>query len=209
MQTFQYKPLLLILFPQRTIVRQIALILAGSWLVALAAQVSIPLPFTPVPITGQTFGVALVGATLGMRLGFLSLVTYLVQGAAGMPVFAPGAVVGLARLLGPTGGYLMAFPLAAALIGYLVERFGSDRKFLPTMVAMLAGDVVTFTLGTIWLSVNLATAGKFPGVWPVLGMAVIPFLPGSLIKASLAACGLPIAWRLIGTTSPPQDEDCP
>lgn len=198
MQTNRYNPLIKTLLPQRTLLQPVFLILAGSLFVGLLAKVAIPLPFTPVPITGQTLGVALIGAALGAKLGFLTLVTYLVEGTAGLPVFAPGSL----GIFGPTGGYLLAYPLAAGFIGFLVEKYGADRKFLPTLLAMLAGDLITFTLGAIWLGVWLSMAGKFSGVYSVLMAGVIPFLPGSLIKASLAAALLPSAWKLIGTKDP-------
>jgi biotin transport system substrate-specific component len=195
--TTSYSPLLKTLFPQRTAFQPVLLVLLGSLFLGLLAQVSIILPFTPVPITGQTLGVALIGASLGRKLGFLTVITYLVEGVAGLPVFSAGGF-GLAKLLGPTGGYLVAFPFAAALIGFLVEKYGADRKFFPTLFSMLAGDLITFTLGATWLAVWLAIGGKFPGIFGVLMMGVIPFLPGSLIKASLAAGLLPTTWKLIG-----------
>jgi biotin transport system substrate-specific component len=138
---------------------------------------------------------------LGAKLGFLTLITYLVEGTAGLPVFSAGGF-GLAKIFGPTGGYLLAYPFAAAFIGYLVEKYGADRKFLPTLLAMLAGDLITFTLGAIWLGVWLSIGGKFTGIYGVLMMGVIPFLPGSLIKASIAAALLPSAWKLVGTKDP-------
>ena len=140
-EVLPYPPLVKTLWPHRTLARDLALILAGSLLVALAARISIPLPFTPVPITGQTLAILLVGAALGSRLGFLSLLAYLAEGAMGLPVFA-GGTGGLAKILGPTGGFLLAFPLAAGLVGLLVERFGLDRSFLGTLLAMLAGNAL-------------------------------------------------------------------
>jgi biotin transport system substrate-specific component len=197
MQTIRYTPLIKTLLPQRSVLQPVVLVLLGSLFIALLAQVSIPLPFTPVPITGQTLGVALVGAALGRKLGFLTLITYLVEGASGLPVFSAGSF-GLAKFIGPTAGYLVAYPFAAALIGYLVERYGADRKFFPTLLSMLAGDLITFTLGATWLGILLSMGGKFPGIMGVLMMGVIPFLPGSLIKASIAAAILPATWKLIG-----------
>lgn len=204
MQTIRYTPLIKTLLPQRSVIQPVILVLLGSLFIALLAQVSIPLPFTPVPITGQTLGVALVGAALGRKLGFLTLITYLVEGASGLPVFAAGGF-GLARIIGPSGGYLVAFPFAAALIGYLVERYGADRKFFPTLLSMLAGDLVVFAVGATWLGVWLSIGGKFPGIMGVLIMGVIPFLPGSLIKASIAAAILPTTWKLIGNKDLPPD----
>lgn len=204
--TTSYPPLLKTLFPQRTTFQPVLLVLLGSLFLGLLAQVSIILPFTPVPITGQSLGVALIGASLGRKLGFLTVVTYLVEGLAGLPVFSAGGF-GLAKILGPTGGYLVAFPFAAALIGFLVEKYGADRKFFSTLFSMLAGDVITFSLGALWLGVWLSLGSKFPGVWGVLMMGVIPFLPGSLIKASLAAGLLPTTWKLIGNKNNYKNRD--
>jgi biotin transport system substrate-specific component len=156
-EVLPYPPLVKTLWPHRTLARDLALILAGSLLVALAARISIPLPFTPVPITGQTLAVLLVGAALGSRLGFLSLLAYLAEGAMGLPVFA-GGTGGLAKILGPTGGFLLAFPLAAGLVGLLVERFGLDRSFLGTLLAMLAGNALLYLVGLPWLAAWLMGA---------------------------------------------------
>jgi biotin transport system substrate-specific component len=195
-QVLPYLPLAKALWPRRSLGGDLALVLSGSLFVALLAQVSLPLPFTPVPITGQTLGVLLVGAALGSRLGFLALLAYLVEGGLGLPFFA-GGTGGLAKLLGPTGGYLLAFPLAAGLVGLLVERFGADRSFLKTLLAMLAGNLLIYALGVPWLGAFLAGVGKYPGLAGLLSMGMIPFLPGDLVKAVLAALLLPSAWRLI------------
>src|SRR6185503_6906981 len=118
------------------------LIVGASVVTALAAQLAIPLPWSPVPITGQTFAVLLSGAVLGARRAFLAQVLYLAEGAIGLPVFAGGAL-GVAKLLGPTGGYLIAFPFAAALTGWLAQR-GWDRHVSTMFVAMLLGSSVIF-----------------------------------------------------------------
>ncbi|MGQ9511418.1 MAG: biotin transporter BioY [Thermaceae bacterium] len=196
-EVLPYVPLVKTLWPKRTLARDAVLVLAGSLFVALMAQISIPLPFTPVPITGQTLGVLLVGAALGSRLGFLALLAYLVEGGLGLPFFAGGAS-GVTRFFGPTGGYLLAFPLAAGLVGLLVERFGADRSFLLTLVAMLLGNLLIYALGVPWLGAWLAGAGKYAGVGDVLAKGMIPFIPGDLTKAVLAALLLPSAWRLVG-----------
>lgn len=196
-QSLPYLPLAKALWPTRTLPRDLALILAGSLLVALLAQLAIPLPFTPVPITGQTLGILLVGAALGSRLGFLSLLAYLLEGAMGLPVFA-GGTGGLAKILGPTGGFLLAFPLAAGLVGLLVERFGLDRSLPGTLLAMLLGNALLYLLGLPWLAAWLMGVGKFPGLGALLAMGLFPFLPGDLVKAVLAALLLPSAWRLLG-----------
>ncbi|AEV16155.1 MAG: biotin transporter BioY [Thermus sp.] len=196
-QTLPYLPLAKTLWPGRTLARDLSLVLGGSLLVALTAQVALPLPFTPVPITLQTLGVLLVGAALGSRLGFLALTAYLLEGAMGLPVFA-GGTGGLAKILGPTGGFLLAFPLAAGLVGLLVERLGLDRKPLGTLLAMLLGNALLYLLGLPWLAAWLAGVGKFAGTGALLAMGLFPFLPGDLVKAVLAALLLPSAWRFLG-----------
>ncbi len=164
-----------------------ALIVAGSLLVAALAQVVIPLPFTPVPVTGQTLGVLLVGAALGGRRGAASLALYLTEGALGLPVFGGGAA-GLARVLGPTGGYLAGFVLAAFVVGYLAER-GRDRRLPASLLVFAAGEAVIFACGLAWLALFVGPAHALAaGLWP--------FLPGDALKALLAAGLLPAAWRL-------------
>ncbi len=169
--------------------RSDALLVAGASVVtALAAQVAVPLPFTPVPVTGQTWAVLLGGAVLGMRRAFLAQVLYLAQGAAGLPVFA-GGTGGFAVFLGPTAGYLVAFPFAAAVTGALAER-GWDRSFLTTAASMLAGSGVIFVLGLL----NLA---RFVPGEQLLALGLLPFLPGDLVKSSLAAVVFPGIWRAV------------
>ncbi|HIE51076.1 MAG TPA: biotin transporter BioY [Armatimonadetes bacterium] len=164
------------------------LIAGGSLWVALSAQVAIPLPFTPVPITGQTFGVLLVGFALGARRGAASLVLYLVEGAAGLPVFA-GATGGMARLWGPTGGYLFGFVAAAALTGYLAER-GWDRRVSWTFLGMALGNAVIYLCGLPWLA-------HFVGEGQVWAAGLLPFLAGDGLKAALAAALLPFVWQVV------------
>ena len=157
----------------------------GSLLVALLARVSVPLPFTPVPVTGQTFGVLFLGALLGSRLGALALFAYLLEGALGLLVFAKGA--GLGYLFGPTGGYLLAFPLAAYLVGWALEA-GLGRGFLSALLAFLAGSLLIYALGVPWLSVYLGM-----DLAKALALGALPFLAGDLVKAVLAA----LAWRAL------------
>jgi biotin transport system substrate-specific component len=165
------------------------LVVGGSLVVALSAQLVVRLPFTPVPITGQTLGVLLVGAALGARRGAAALALYLMEGAAGLPFFA-GGMAGAAYLLGPTGGYLLAFPLAAFITGWAAER-GWDRNGLTTAAAMTLGVAVIFAGGLAWLSFFIGSER----VW-VAGL--LPFLPGAVIKIAVASAALPLAWRLIG-----------
>ncbi len=171
-----------------------ALVLAGSLLIALSAQVAIPLPFSPVPVTGQTMAVLLVGALLGRRRGSLAVLVYIAQGLAGLPVFAGGAA-GPARLLGPTGGYLVGVVLGAYLVGLLAER-GWDRRVGTTAAAMALGNVVIYAVGALWLAVFVG------GLVPALTAGVLPFIPGDLVKIAAAALLLPGGWKLLGLRSP-------
>lgn len=164
------------------------LIMVGSLFVALLAQVSIPLPFTPVPITGQTFAVLLVGAMLGSRRGAASLALYTIEGVAGLPVFA-GGVSGLARLFGPTGGYLLGFIAAAYVVGLLAER-GLDRSWRTSLLPFAVGTLVIYLCGVTWLAAFIGFDKA-----PVGGL--YPFLVGDLIKLALAAAALPSAWALV------------
>jgi biotin transport system substrate-specific component len=174
--------------PRAGAVQDALLVLSASLVTALAAQAAIPLPWSPVPITGQSFAVLLSGAVLGARRAFLAQFLYLAQGAIGLPYFAGGAG-GAAVLAGPTGGYLAAFPFAAALTGFLCAR-GWDRRFLTMIVAMLAGSVVIFAVGLAWLS-------RFVPAEGLLQAGLLPFIPGDLIKSTLAALAFPAAWRLV------------
>ena len=168
--------------------RNLLLVFSGVLLVALLAQVRIPLPFTPVPLTGQTFAVLLVGATLGAKRGATSLALYTLIGALGVPVFAGGAA-GLAYLSGPTLGYLLGFIVAAFLIGRLAER-GLERNLRTSLLPFLLGTLVIYTFGAGWLAILF-------GVQKALALGVLPFIFGDLIKLSLAALALPAAWRLV------------
>ena len=148
-------------------------------LTAVLAQLRVPLPFTPVPITGQTFAVLLAGAVLGARRGFLSQVTYLALGAAGLPAFAGGS------LAGPTAGYLWSFPAAALLLGWMVER-GAIRRTWSLVGALLAADACILTAGVLWL--RLITTGSLR---QALIMGAAPFWAGEIFKISLLAVMLP------------------
>jgi biotin transport system substrate-specific component len=177
----------------RVPVRAMAVALAVL-LTAAAAQFTSPLPFTAVPFTLAPLAVMLTGAALGSRLGFLTQALYLAAGAAGLPVFAPSVVLppGAARLLGPTAGYLMAYPVAAFVTGWLAER-GWDRRYLTSFASMLTGLAVIFAGGVAWLSlmpgqtIATAIAGGF-----------LPYIAMDLVKAAIAAKVLPVAWKLLG-----------
>ncbi len=179
---------------------RIASMLFITALTAAAAQISVPLPFTDVPLTFQPMVVLLGGLALGSRLGLASQVLYLAAGVAGLPVFAASPVLppGLLRLLGPTGGYLMSYPFAAFAVGYLAER-GFDRRYVTAFLAMLAGLVVIYTCGSMWLGLFVRTAGGAPvGVPTALALGVYPFVVADLLKLLIAASILPGLWRLFG-----------
>jgi biotin transport system substrate-specific component len=171
---------------QRSLVLDAALIVAFSAFVALTAQVSLPL--LPVPLTLQTLGVLFTGAVLGSRRGTLALLLYVAEGAIGLPVFA-GGLSGIGVLIGPTGGYLVGFIVAAGIVGLLAER-GWDRRLIWAALAMVVGNLVIYAFGVAWLTVivgDLRTA-------LIQGMLI--FIIGDLIKIVLAALALPGGWAL-------------
>ncbi len=170
-----------------------ACVVMGSLALAVLAQVAIPLPFSPVPITGQTMAALLVGLLLGSRLGLLAVLLYLAEGSMGLPVFAGGGF-GLLRLAGPTGGYLVGLALAAFLTGWLAER-GWDRRPATTLLAMLLGSLVIYACGAAWLA-------HFVGNSRVLAMGVLPFIPGDLLKIAAVTALLPAGWALGGKRRP-------
>jgi biotin transport system substrate-specific component len=172
------------LTPDRGMAQDAFWIVGFSLLTALMAQIEIPLPYTPVPLTGQTFAVLLSGAVLGCRRGFLSQAAYLAAGAAGMPVFAGGASTFL-PLLGPTGGYLWSFPVAAGLLGWLVER-GASRRVWKMALSLVACDTLILACGAAWLG------GLF--VVPVRQawlLGFYPFLVADILKVCLVGLTLP------------------
>ena len=172
----------------RQIALDILLVIAGSLLVALLSQVRVQAGFSPVPITGQTLAVLLVGATLGSRRGALAMLTYLAEGAIGLPVFAGAG--GAARLVGPTGGYLVGFVVAAFIVGWLAER-GWDRRPLTTALAMLAGNSTIYLFGVSWLAIMVGSDKALP-------MGLYPFIVGDVLKLALAMALLPAGWWLVG-----------
>jgi len=179
-----------------TAIRVASVVLIAA-LTAAAAQVSIPLPFTPVPFTLQPMVVLLGGAALGSRLGMCAQVLYLLAGIAGLPVFAASAVLpqGALRLLGPTGGYLMSYPFAAFLTGLLAER-GLDRRYLTSVVAMAAGLAVVFTFGVLWLAWFARPAAA--SLDQALRTGLYPFIPADVVKIFAAAAVMPALWKLTG-----------
>ena len=170
--------------------RNLMLAVVGSLALWLSAKIQVP--FYPVPMTMQTFVVLVIGMAFGWRLGGATILLYLAEGAVGLPVFAgtPERGIGLAYMMGPTGGYLVGFFFSAVVVGWLAER-GWDRRVIPTLAAMVAGTAIIFAFGVLWL-------GAFIG-WdqPVLDLGLIPFLPGAAFKIALAAAVLPAIWRLV------------
>ncbi len=193
LKTETLKPTLMdALWPSDTkALRAVVLALIGS--AVLWASAKIQVPFYPVPMTLQTLAVLGLGMAYGWRLAFATLLLYLAQGAFGLPVFAgtPEKGIGLAYIMGPTGGYLLGFLLAATLCGWLAER-GWDRNVATTALAMLLGNIVIYVPGLLWL-------GALVG-WdkPVLAWGLTPFLLGDATKLVLAALILPGLWMLLG-----------
>ncbi|HTI15222.1 MAG TPA: biotin transporter BioY [Dictyobacter sp.] len=166
------------------------LVIGGSALLALCSQVIIPLPFTPIPLTLQTFVVLLIGATLGGKRGLLTSLLYLLEGVAGLPVFAAGAS-GLAHLTGPSAGYLWAMPIVAYVVGILCER-GMDRKYSTAVIAMLIGTIIVYICGVSWLSIFTHSS-----LYVAFLEGMVPFIPGDLIKIIVAVALLPTTWRIV------------
>lgn len=173
--------------PTRAWYTSILLALVGSAVLALISQIAVPLP--PVPITLQTLGVLLIGFLYGSRLGALTVLVYLLEGAFGLPVFA-GGTGGIAKIVGPTGGYLIGFVFAAYLVGWLTER-GWSRNILTAVLAALAGSVVLYIPGLYWLNTVMPSFGA------TLGAGLLPFLIGDGIKTVLAAIIVVAADRTI------------
>jgi biotin transport system substrate-specific component len=164
-------------------------------LTAVASQVSVPLPFTPVPFTFQPLVVLLGGALLGSRLGMAAQVLYLALGLAGLPVFAvsPTLPSGAARLMGPTAGYLLSYPFAAFIAGWLAER-GFDRRYLTSVLAMACGLAVVFAGGVLWL----AFVTRAPrGLAGAVALGFTPFIVADLIKLLVAGAAMPALWWLV------------
>lgn len=178
-----------VLIPGAAVSSSFVLVVAMSLIMALCAQVSISLPYTPVPITGTTFGVLYAGALLGARRGAAAVGLYLLEGVLGLPFFAHGAA-GAVHFAGPTGGYLIGFVPAAWATGLLAER-GWDRNPGGAFAMMLIGSAVIFVFG-------LAGLSRFAPAPRLLPLGLYPFIPGDIAKASLSAALLPWGWKLIG-----------
>ena len=186
----QAPTLRLALLPRGGLLTDALLVCAGAGLIAGSAQLSVKLPFTPVPITGQTFSVLLVGASLGMFRGGASALLYVLLGLV-FPVYA-GQGEGWDVIVGASGGYLVSYPFVSALAGRLAEQRW-DRRFSSAVGAMLTGNVVIYLFGLPWLAVVLNT-----NLEKTLELGLYPFVPGDTFKLYLAAAALPGAWRLIG-----------
>ena len=171
--------------------RTAGIVVLGSAFVAVCAHIALPLYFTPVPLTLQPFAILFLGLLLSPRLAAATLVAYLGEGAVGLPVFSPGPVglSGLAHLLGPTGGYLLAYPFAAMLISFLFRR--GRRSFPSAVVSAAAGNLVVLCIGALWLAVLTHASLQL-----VLTQAIIPFLPGDALKV-VAAAALTTGWQRI------------
>ena len=170
--------------------RAVLLAVFGSLLLWACAKIQVP--FYPVPVTMTTFAVLAIGMAYGWRLGAATVLLYLAEGAAGLPVFAgtPEKGIGLAYMMGPTGGYLLGYVLAAAACGGLAER-GWDRNVATAVLAMLVGNVLMYLPGLFWLGI------LFGWDKPILEWGLIPFIPGDLLKLALVAVSLPLAWKLL------------
>jgi biotin transport system substrate-specific component len=181
-------------FPRSTALTQALFVVGGIGFIALLAQISIPVPGSPVPVTGQTLAVLLIGTTYGARLGFITFASYLLAGIAGAPIFAHSATAanhGIARLTGATGGYLVGMLVASLLLGYLADR-KADQKFKTSFPALLLGDVVIFAFGLTWLHASLDMT------WAqTIKAGFTPFILGEALKIAITATSLPLVWRKI------------
>ena len=174
----------------RSVLANIALVVGAAAFVGVLAQISIPLGFTPVPITGQTLGVMLAGAALGWYRAGLAMLLYMVAGLVGVPWFADHA----SGYVGSNFGYLIGFVVAGALLGWLAAR-GNDRTITRAVVAMAIGDLVIFAIGVPWLAVSIHVS-----LVTAISLGFTPFIYGEIIKASIAGVALPSTWRLVDRT---------
>ena len=181
-------------FPRSTALTQASFIVGGTLFIAAMAQIAIPVPGSPVPVTGQTLAVYLIGTTYGARFGFVTFATYLLAGIAGAPVFAAstGATShGLARLTGATGGYLIGMLVATLVLGALADR-KADQKFKTSFPALILGSAIVFAFGLTWLHASLDLT------WTqTISAGLTPFIFGEVIKIAITATSLPLIWRKI------------
>jgi biotin transport system substrate-specific component len=181
-------------FPRSTALTHATFIVGGTLFIAALAQIAIPVPGSPVPVTGQTLAVYLIGTTYGARLGFATFATYLLAGIAGAPVFAASTGAtnhGLARITGATGGYLIGMLVASFVLGALADR-KADQKFKTSFPALTLGSVIIFAFGLTWLKYSLELS------WAkTISAGLTPFIFGELLKIAITATSLPLIWRKI------------
>ena len=169
--------------------RSVGLVVVFSLFIAACAQFAIHIG--PIPITGQSFAVLLTGALLGSRLGAAAVIVYLIEGAVGLPFFAPGGAPGILRFFGPTGGYLVAFPAAAFVTGAFAEH-GWDKRYTTAVAAMAIGSAIILLVGWVWFAI-VTNSGPVVAFYAAVGR----FLAGDVIKVALAAAVLPTGWALL------------
>jgi biotin transport system substrate-specific component len=180
-------------FPRSSALTQALFVVGGIGFLSLLAQISVPVPGSPVPVTGQTLGVLLIGTTYGARLGLLTFASYLLAGIAGAPIFA-GSTHGVEKVIGATGGYLVGMLVASFVLGYFADR-KADQKFKTSFAALLLGDLIIFTFGLGWLhaSLDLSWSATFAA-------GLTPFILGEALKIAITATSLPLVWRKISRT---------
>ena len=182
------------LMPRTTALANAVLVVSGVFALAILAQIAIPVPGSPVPVTGQTLGVLLIGTAYGSTLGVTTFALYLLAGIAGAPVFANNGF-GIDRVIGATGGYLIGMLVATYVVGQLA-RLRLDQKFLTALPSMLIGTVITFGFGLVWLQ---QYTGK-DWAWTI-NAGLTPFIVGEVLKIAIAGTSLPIIWRLVNRKS--------
>jgi biotin transport system substrate-specific component len=181
-------------FPRSSALTQALFVVGGIGFISLLAQISVPVPGSPVPVTGQTLAVLLIGTTYGARLGLITFASYLLAGIAGAPIFAPSATSpnhGIDRIVGATGGYLVGMLVASFVLGYLADR-KADQKFKTSFPALLLGDLIIFAFGLTWLHASLDMT------WTAtIKAGLTPFILGEALKIAITATSLPLVWRKI------------
>lgn len=192
--TFPASSLRASLLPRSSVLTNATLVAGGTLFLAALAQISIPIPGSPVPVTGQTLGVLLIGTSYGTGLGLATFAMYLLAGIAGAPVFA-GATHGIEKITGATGGYLIGMMVATFLLGILAKR-QMDQRFLTALPTMLIGTLTIFTFGLFWL--HHFTGNDWD--WTI-SAGLVPFIFGEILKIIVAGTSLPVVWRLVNKKS--------
>ena len=178
------------LIPRSTALSHAVLVVSGVLGLAALAQIAIPVPGSPVPVTGQTLGVLILGTAYGSTLGFTTFALYILAGIAGAPVFADGGQ-GLDRIVGATGGYLVGMLVATFVLGQLA-RFRLDQKFLTALPSMLVGTIITFSFGLVWLHQSTGQTWSW-----TFEKGLTPFIVGEVLKIAIAGTSLPTLWRVV------------